>query len=163
MKKVLFVAIMALVIAACGQKTQKADEAVVAENTPSISIEELVANPIAYGDQEVKIEGVIIHMCRETGDKMMVKGADSDLSIQVKLGELAKDFNIELEGRTVVVEGKLQYTVANKGELGEMDPLHKESEDKTCETEKAAAEALKAKGIDPSITSYITLVKYEIK
>ena len=163
MKKVLFVAVMALLIAGCGPKNTKPAETVAAETTAAISIDELVANPIAYGDQEVKIEGVILHMCRETGDKMMVKGADSDLSIQVKLGELAKDFNIEMEGRTVVVEGKLQYEVANKGELGEMEPKAKEGEVKTCETEKAAAEALKAKGIDPSITSYITLVKYEIK
>jgi len=163
MKKVLFVAVMALVIAGCGSKTTKPAETVAAETTAAISIDELVANPIAYGDQIVKIEGVIDHMCRETGDKMRVKGAGSDLSIEVKLGELAKDFSVDLEGRTVVVEGKLQYLVANKGELGEMEPLHKEGEEKTCETEKAAAEALKAKGIDPSITSYITLVKYEIK
>jgi len=166
MKKVLFAAMMALVIGGCGQKNTKPAEAEVVETTQEltlVSIDELVSNPVAYGDQVVKIEGVIDHMCRETGDKMRVKGNGSDLSIEVKLGELAKDFSIEMEGRTVVVEGTLQYVVANKGELGEMAPLHKEGEGKLCDSEKAAAEALKAKGIDPSITSFINITTYEIK
>jgi hypothetical protein len=164
MKKVLFAAIMALVIAGCGQTTPKqADEVAVTDAVELFAIGELVTNPLAYGDKVVRIEGVIDHMCRHSGTKMMVKGVDSDLSVHVQLGDLASEFNVELEGRTVVLEGLFQFEVTNKAELGEGTPEKAEGEEHDCEAEKAVAEALKAKGIDPAISPFIKLAKYEIK
>jgi len=166
MKKVLFVAVMALLIAGCGQKTQKPAEATTADAIEAIAISELVSDPITYGDKVVRIEGVIDHMCRHSGDKMRVKENGSDLSIEVKLGEMASQFSVDLEGRDVVLEGVLQYVVANKAELGEEAPKPAEGEEAkehSCDSEKAAAEALKAKGIDPSISAFITLAKYELR
>lgn len=167
MKKVLFAAIMALVIAGCGQTTPKQAEEVAATDAVAVfAISDLVSDPIAYGDKVVRIEGVIDHMCRNSGDKMRVKENGSDLSIEVKLGEMASQFSVELEGRNVVLEGLLQYVVANKAELGEDAPKPAEGEaaaEHTCDSEKAAAEALKARGIDPSISAYITLAKFELR
>ena len=165
MRKVLFVAIMALVIAGCGQTTSKQAEEVASTDAVAVfAIGDLVADPIAYGDKVVRIEGVIDHMCRHSGDKMRVKESGSDLSIEVKLGEMASQFSVEMEGREVVLEGLLQYVVDNKAELGEDAPKASEGEeDHSCDSEKAAAEALKAKGIDPSISAFITMAKYEIR
>ncbi|MBE0675120.1 MAG: hypothetical protein IH591_10700 [Bacteroidales bacterium] len=163
MKRVLFIAVVAsLVMASCGQKTGKVAET-APETIPVTSISELVSNPLEYGDKVVRIEGVIDHMCRNSGDKMRVKESGSDLSIEVQLADLASEFSVELEGRTVAVEGILQYTVGNKQELGEEAGQHAEGEEPGCESEKAAAEALKAKGIDPSITTFINISKYELK
>lgn len=162
MKRVLFFTVVIMIIAAsCGQKTTKQAEAVPSFEAYNIS--ELVANPMEYADKLVKIEGVINHMCRHSGDKMMVKENDSDLSIQVMLGELASEFSVESEGKEVVVEGVMKFTVNNKEELGEEQHQHEGEEDHDCESEKAAAEALKAKGIDPSIRAFIEIVKYELR
>lgn len=151
----------ALLAASCGPKSAKQADATPSFETFAIS--ELVSNPMEYGDKLVMIEGVINHMCRHSGDKMMVKENDSDLSIQVMLGEMASEFSVDSEGKSVVVEGVLKYTVSNKDELGEDLHQHEGEEDHDCESEKAAAEALKAKGIDPSIRAFIEIVKYEIK
>lgn len=165
MKRVLLIAAVAVMImGSCGQKTgQTAAE--TTEATPVVAISELVTNPMEYGDKVVRIEGVIDHMCRHSGDKMRVKESGSDLSIEVKLGDMASDFSVELEGRSVALEGKLQYLVGNKAELGEEAAAHQpaEGEEHSCESEKAAAEALKAKGVDPSISAFITLAKYELR
>ena len=164
MKKVLFAAIMALVIAGCGQTTPKqAEEVATADAVESIAIGDLVTDPLAYGDKVVRVEGVIDHMCRHSGSKMMVKGVDSDLSVHVQLGDLASEFSVELEGRTVVLEGLFQFEVTNKAELGDDAPEDAEGEEHDCAAEKAVAEALKAKGIDPAISPFIKLAKYEIK
>jgi ABC-type amino acid transport substrate-binding protein len=167
MKRVLFAAMMALVIAGCGQNTPKNAEAeTTTDAVTTIAIGDLVSDPIAYGDKVVRIEGVIDHMCRHSGDKMRVKETGSDLSIEVMLGEMASQFNVEMEGRELVLEGLLQYVVANKEELGEEAPKPvegEETEEHSCDSEKAAAEALKAKGIDPSISAFITIAKYELK
>jgi hypothetical protein len=164
MKKVLFAAIMALVIAGCGQTTTKQAEEAAATDAIAVSaIGDLVTDPLAYGDKVVRIEGVIDHMCRHSGTKMMVKGVDSDLSVHVQLGDLASEFNVELEGKTVVLEGLFQFEVTNKAELGEDAPAKAEGEEHDCAAEKAVAEALKAKGIDPAISPFITMTKYEIK
>jgi hypothetical protein len=162
MKRVLFLTVITAILAAsCGQNTS--NQAETAPSFETYKISELVANPVEYGDKLVMIEGVINHMCRHSGDKMMVKENDSDLSVQVMLGELASEFSVDLEGREVVVEGVLKYSVDNKEELGEEHQQHEGEEDHDCESEKAAVEALKAKGIDPSIRTYIEIVKYELR
>ncbi|MFO7575754.1 MAG: hypothetical protein R6W67_11430 [Bacteroidales bacterium] len=162
MKRVLFLSmIVALLTASCGQNPAQQTE--TAPSFESYAISELVSNPTEYGDKLVMIEGVINHMCRHSGDKMMVKENESDLSIQVMLGELASEFSVDSEGKSVVVEGVLKYSVDNKDELGEDLPQHEGEEDHDCDSEKAAAEALKARGIDPSIRTFIEIVKYELK
>ncbi|MDX9928789.1 MAG: hypothetical protein RBS37_02945 [Bacteroidales bacterium] len=163
MKRVLYLSTaLMMVLASCGQKNVKQTDTAT-ETLPATAISELVTNPVEYGDKVVRIEGVIDHMCRHSGEKMRVKENGSDLSIEVQLGELASEFSVELEGRSVVLEGIMKYTVGNKDQLGEAAPQHQEGEEHTCETEKAAAEALKAKGIDPSISAYINLASYELK
>ena len=105
MYKGLFLsAVMALVIASCGPKGVKQAE-VTGDAITVVAIGDLVSNPLEFGDKVVKVEGVIDHMCRHSGSKMMVKGSDSDLSVHVQLGDLASEFSVELEGRTVVLEG----------------------------------------------------------
>lgn len=161
-KGLFLTAVMALVIASCGPKGVKQAE-VTEDAIPVVAIGDLVSNPLEFGDKVVKIEGVIDHMCRHSGSKMMVKGSDSDLSVHVQLGDLASEFSVELEGRTVVLEGLFQFEVTNKAELGEDAPEDAEGEEHDCAAEKAVAEALKAKGIDPAISPFIKLAKYEIK
>jgi hypothetical protein len=161
-KGLFLTAVMALVIASCGPKGVKQAE-VTGDAITVVAIGDLVSNPLEFGDKVVKVEGVIDHMCRHSGSKMMVKGSDSDLSVHVQLGDLASEFSVELEGRTVVLEGLFQFEVTNKAELGEDAPEKAEGEEHDCAAEKAVAEALKAKGIDPAISPFIKLAKYEIK
>ncbi|MBM3420177.1 MAG: hypothetical protein FJY11_03485 [Bacteroidetes bacterium] len=163
MKKLLLITAVAMILSSCGQKTTKQAGVEATDAIPVTAIGDLVTNPLEFGDKVVKVEGVIDHMCRHSGSKMMVKGSDSDLSVHVQLGDLASEFSVELEGRTVVLEGLFQFEVTNKAELGEDAPEKAEGEEHDCAAEKAVAEALKAKGIDPAISPFIKLAKYEIK
>lgn len=158
-----FSVVLTVAVISCRQGGVKQTVA-PAETTPVITISELITNPVEYGDKLVRIDGVIDHMCRNSGQKMRVKEDGSDLSIEIQLGSLASEFSVELEGKAISLEGVLKYTVANRDALGEDAPQHgNKGEEHDCETEKAVAEALKAKGLDPSINVFINMTRYEIR
>ncbi len=166
---VLLVFSALLVFTACGQSPEKqAETAIPVENevkeeAPAlveVAIAELLADPFSYENREVRIEGVISHVCRHSGDKMRVQQDESELSIQVKLGEFTGQFNTESEGTRVIVWGTLMTEVANLEELEAHQ--HEGEEDHECETTQQAIEAMKAKGLDPKVNTFIKLGKYEI-
>jgi len=165
----VFVFSLLLVFTACDKAPeQQAETAIpveseVKEEAPALvelAIAELLADPFSYENREVRIEGVISHVCRHSGDKMRVQQDDSELSIQVKLGEFTEQFNTESEGTRVVVWGTLMTEVLNLEELEAHQ--HEGEEDHECETTQQAIEAMKAKGLDPKVNTYVKLGKFEI-
>ncbi len=154
MRKVIL--LLLVVLASCGSRTDSSmaageDRAVVAP------ISELLSNPLEYDSKTVKIEGVISHVCRHSGDKMRVLQDGTDLSIQVMLGEFTGSFDTESEGLRVSLTGLLVTEVTNLDELSAHDEHH------DCETTIEAIEAMKAWGLDPDIRTYITLNHYETR
>lgn len=145
---------LVLLFGACSPAPEQAEtvfeveEAAVVETT----VADLLADPLNYENRRVHIEGHISHVCRHSGDKMRVLQDDSDLSIQVRLGAFTGQFDTESEGLRVAVTGLFKTEVANIDEL----------EDHECETTLQAIEAMKAKGLDVKLDSYIQLENYEI-
>jgi hypothetical protein len=162
MKKLLFAIITgAYIFAGCGsQGSQEQAEASTPEAI-QISIEELVSNTTDYGDKLVEVSGVIDHFCRNSGDKFLVK-EESGLSLMVRLGEKKDQFTVDFEGTMIKVSGVFKYEVTNKDELGAEEHLHAEDEDHDCESEAAAMEALRERGIDPTIIRFLLIRDYEI-
>jgi hypothetical protein len=162
MKRALMLLIAVGMFYACNQQAGQMTEQPV-EVRP---IAELVSNPMAFEDHQVKFEGMIGHVCRGSGDKMRVVQIDQDAySILVMLGDMAGQFNPEMEGSEVVVTGTLKTQVANMEALEE-DHDHEhghEGEDHACDSTEEAIKRLKEKGIDPDIRAYVELTNVEIK
>ena len=156
-----FVAALVLVagLAACAAAPET-EEVVEAPEVLELTIAELLADPLAFEDKEVRIEGVISHVCRHSGDKMRVLQDDSELTVQVMLGEFTGRFDAESEGIRVALHGVVTAEVTNLDELEDHDHDHEEGHE--CETTAAAVEAMKAKGLDPSIRTRILLREYEL-
>jgi len=154
-----YIAILAVVVgfAACGSAPE-IEEVAEAPEVHETTIAALLADPLAFEDKQVKIEGVISHVCRHSGDKMRVLQDDSELTVQVMLGEFTGQFDVESEGARVVLKGVVTAEVTNLDELEDHD--HEEGHE--CETTAAAVEAMKAKGLDPQIRTRILLANYEL-
>ncbi len=151
----------AVMAAGCGSQDASREDAAAVEDILRISVEELVTEPTRFGDRMVAVRGVLDHMCRTSGDKLRIKD-ESGLSVQVLLGEMANQFNVDMEGSLLAVTGVFKFEVTNKDELGEAQHLHVEDEDHECESEVAAMEALMERGIDPSIRTMILMRGFEL-
>ena len=165
MKKFVLALMAGVILFACAQQAAKQEEAVV----ETIAIAELISDPMAFEDMEVRIEGVINHICRHSGDKMRVAEIEGEgLSIQVMLGELASQFNPEFEGKEVSLVGVVKTRVRNIDALEEAH-VHEEGDDHDhedgheCASTAEAIEKMKAAGIDPDIAAYIEIISFEIK
>ncbi|MBW6497697.1 MAG: hypothetical protein K0B09_04860 [Bacteroidales bacterium] len=158
----------------CGQQPATQEEVVI----ETFEIAELISNPMEYEEQEIRIEGIISHICRHSGEKMRVAEIDGEgLSILVMLGDFAPQFNPEFEGQEVILTGVLKTTIQNidalneehvHGEDGEdcdhegEEHAHEEGHD-DCESTQEAIAKMKAAGIDPDIAAHIEITSFEIK
>lgn len=165
MKRFSLALVAGLFFFACGQQTATQEEAAVKTH----QIAELISSPMEYEEQEVRIEGIITHMCRHSGDKMRVAELEGEgLSIRVMLGEFASQFSPEFEGHVIVLTGVLKTVVRNLAALEEAH-VHAEGEEHDheegheCASTTEAIEKMKAAGIDPDIAAFIEITSFEIK
>ncbi len=149
-----------LLMMACGTQTEHQAGGVVETS----EIAQLVADPLHYEGTVVRFEGVISHICRHSGDKMrVVQAGDETYSMQVMLGEHMNRFDVEDEGREVMVLGTLKTQVTNLDEL-DADHEHEHDEDgHACESTEQAIRLLAEKGIDPDIRPYVELQAFELR
>jgi len=158
-----------LIFTACGKAPEKqAEEVAPVEGetdveTPAIieaAVAELLADPFLFENKEVKIEGVVSQVCLDQGDKIRVLQNDSELSIEVRLGEFSGQFSSESEGQMIVVYGVLKTEIANIEEYKALK--HDAEEHVAFETTQQAIEMMKNKGLEPKVNIFIKLSEYEI-
>jgi hypothetical protein len=165
MKRFALALVAGLFFFACGQQTATQEEAAI----ETYQIAELISNPMEFEEQKVRIEGIINHICRHSGDKMRVAELEGEgLSIQVMLGEFASQFSPEFEGQEIVLTGILKTVVRNLDALEEAHvhaegEAHDHEEGHECESTTEAIEKMKAAGIDPDIAAFIEITSFEIK
>ncbi len=142
-----------VILAACGGTAtdQQAEERI-----EDHAIAALVENPMEHEGKTIRFEGILHHMCRHSGDKMrVVQMDDSEMSIQVMLGEYMNQFSPEMEGSELTIIGSLKTEVMNMEEL--------EDEDHDCETTGEAVKMMAERGIDPNIRPYVELKGFEVR
>jgi hypothetical protein len=78
------------------------------KSLPGVAVTELLQNPAAHLDHDVRVEGEITRQCPATGCWFDVKAADGK-QLRVELGELGMTLP-QKTGRIAVVEGRLIKT-----------------------------------------------------
>ena len=151
---------IALIIASCSSHRSENGQMAGSGQIIETSISDILSDPLEYDNKEVKIEGVITHVCRHSGDKMRVLQDDSDLTIQVMLGNFTGQFDTGSEGVRVMVTGTLMTEVTN---MDELEAHSHEGEEHDCEDTRQAVEVMKAKGLDAKIRTHIALNHYETR
>jgi len=159
-RRILFISIAAVLMFSCVEQP-KEKEAV--EDVYSLTISEMVTNPLDYEGSKVSFDGVIGHMCRHSGDKMRVlQEDDPDYSILVLLGNFADKFSPDFEGEHITVNGMLKTEIRNLEQPVEGEHDH-EPGDHSCESTEEAIKKMEELGIEPEMRSYIKLESFEIK
>ena len=154
----LFLALFMMI--SCGDQ-QKQEE--TKKEELSLSVIEMVTNPLEYEGEYVSFDGVVGHICRTSGDKMRVlQKDDKDYSVLVKLGKFTNKIDTELEGNFITVEGVLQ-TEESGLDLPQEGEDENDNGEHECETTKEAIRTMEELGIDPKIRTYIELEKFELE
>ncbi len=108
-KRILPIAIAALILTSCGNKSGKEVSGTV--QTLDIQFATLVGNPGNYIGKDIKVEGKVVHVCPCTGKKMFIVGENPDIMLCVSAGENNPKFPMELQGTKISVEGRLARVV----------------------------------------------------
>jgi hypothetical protein len=109
-KKIFLFAITAIFFASCNNapKEQAAEgDGMATDQTEIIMVspDEFNANPDAFVNKNVVIEGTAVHICKHGGKRMFIIGTDPENRIQIKAGDAIASFDETLEGSDVVING----------------------------------------------------------
>lgn len=82
------------------EKKEKSDEATVQSEIPLLTIAEFNTEAGKYAGKEVQVEGIIDHVCRHGGKRLLMVSDDGDLHVD---GD--ERFDESLEGSEVILTG----------------------------------------------------------
>lgn len=158
LKNITYILALLLLLSSCTSNQTGNGKDLSDTEIAEAGISEILADPLLFDNKTVRVEGVISHVCRHSGDKMRVLQDGSDLSILVMLGDLTGRFDTQSEGTRLILTGTLVTEVTN---LDELEAHSHDGEEHDCESTRQAVEAMKAKGLDANIRTYIAIGGYE--
>lgn len=109
----VFVLILLLAVAvSCNQndkKTAESDATPETEVSASIlTVGQVLESPEKYKDADIKISGMVTHVCKHGGQKLFIIGDDPELQLRVNVGDGVPEFDMALEGSNVEFSGKIK-------------------------------------------------------
>lgn len=146
MKKLLFIAVAALIAVSCGDKPQQntnsAEEASTQSdaNVPSFELTKLLAEADQLVDKTVIVTGTVTHTCKHSGKRCFIVGEDGKTSFRVEAKGDIGGFNKELVGSDLAIKGTLKERRLTKEYI---DQQEKEVNEKK-EKEDGSAESCQA-------------------
>lgn len=164
MKKISLIAIAMLSLLAIQSCNISSTDQSHHSEAETVMISQLLSEPLLYEDQLVRIEGIIGHMCRNSGDKMRVNQFDDHgFSIMVMLGDFSANFSPEFEGKEIVATGILKAEVRNMSALDSHDHDHDHEDGHECASTAEAIKMLEERGIIADVRTFLELTSFEIK
>jgi len=111
--KNLFILFLLLAVAvSCNQgdkNTAESDATPETEVAASLlTVGQVLESPEKYKDANIKISGMVTHVCSHGGQKLFIIGDDPELQLRVNVGEGIPEFEMALEGSTVEFTGKVK-------------------------------------------------------
>ena len=143
MKKLLFfLAIGAMLIAnnACNNFGKQNEDA----TKVAITVDSFLMTPEKWANKDVLIKGTVSHVCRHSGKKLFLFGANPEKTVKVNTGGDFSTFDIKYEGTdveitgTVVEDEKIDANYLNEWEAD----IKKNVEDKDVKVCNAESQAI---------------------
>ena len=118
--RILSLVILLALASACGQQTKRSaasDDLGVIE----ITAEEFLTDAGSYVERQVCISGTVVHVCRHGGQRLFIVGDDGEERIRITVGENISEFDIELEGSMIEVNGIAKELIIDETYLAEWE------------------------------------------
>lgn len=135
-KRIIGLALLAALFAACGNAGQDKSAEAVDSGIDNVTFASIIENPDNYLGKEITLEGKVVHVCMHSGKKMYIVGEDPDIRLFISAGEEVAKFPMDLLGSEITVTGVFERIE----EGAEMEKEHVGAEEgEDCETEAAIA------------------------
>ena len=111
--------VLALAVS-CGQQNNKTSDA----NEPEVSavtVDALLADASPFVEQPVSVKGTVVHVCRHGGQRLFIVGKDGEDRFRITVGENISEFDVELEGSTIEVNGIVKELIIDETYLAEWE------------------------------------------
>lgn len=110
MKKMMFLAIMAICLASCTSKSTEKKEIVtdstsVASDVAVYPLDSLLAVADQLVDKKVIVKGSVTHTCKHSGKRCFIVGDNENVSMRVEAKGNIGGFNRELVGSELAITG----------------------------------------------------------
>ncbi|NOZ33712.1 MAG: hypothetical protein GXO80_00245 [Chlorobi bacterium] len=153
-KKILFLSVSVLLIAACGnndntEKNKSDTTEIKLAEVPEINLNEFDSLAANYVGKEVKVTGIVDHVCKHGGKKLLLVDGDYNLHIFND-----NRFKESLSGSKVTVKGIVEQEVVDSAYLAEK---LKHEQKSYVDADDAEKEKLK------DMTKYITKMQDSLK
>ncbi len=143
MKKLFFLLVITAFVllnnTGCKQKsTNESDSTKV-----NITVDEFLANPENWANKEVVISGTVSHICKHSGKKLFLFGADPEKTLKINAGGDVSTFDLKYEGLdveitgTVIEDEKIDANYLNEWEA-EIKASLADKDQKVCNEENKA-------------------------
>jgi len=131
MRRILFIAAIAALFAACNsaaENTEKKNEEAKTEMVAT-NLQELMATPDNFVDKNLQVEGLVTHVCSHSGKRMFIQNQDGDLKLKITTNEDMAAFDKELEGSNVQVVGTFMEERISEADVDQMEKELREGQE----------------------------------
>ncbi len=108
------------------------------------TVTELSTNPENYVDNEVKVSGMVTHVCRHGGQKMFITSGEAEDQVRITTGGDMDEFDVTLEGNLVEITGVFKELRIDEAYIQELEKdvttRHADEEEHTDSTEDCMQE-----------------------
>jgi hypothetical protein len=116
--------IFVVLLSACHEKSGNTG-AVENQETAAVEsvilVDELLSDPDTYVGKVVEIEGLVTHVCKHSGKRLHLTSTASNEMIRVEATGDIRQFERELEGSDVRIQGKVQKLVIDEDYLAKWE------------------------------------------
>lgn len=112
-----------------GEKTETVATVALDESARAVALEDIARDGEKLVGKQVKVRGVVDHVCSHAGKKCFISKEGSDASLQILAGGEVKAFSKELMGKEIEATGVMkEHRITNKQVEAQKASLKKKME-----------------------------------
>lgn len=127
MRKFVFLMSVA-VLFACNQNNKTTAEKSDVKEEAAVTLSELFSDIDKTVDSEIKISGLVDHVCKHGGQRMFIVD-EGENRLKITTGEDISEFEVDLEGKDVIVNGIVEEERIDDAYLDEWEAEVKAGEE----------------------------------
>ena len=112
--------ILLVLTISCGQQSNKTTDLSELEIS-EVTVEALLADASSYVETPISIKGTVVHVCRHGGQRLFIVGEDGEERFRITVGENISEFDVELEGSIIEVNGIVKELIIDETYLAEWE------------------------------------------
>jgi hypothetical protein len=120
MTRIFSLFILLVLAVSCGQHSNKTTDISELE-VSEVTVEALLADASTFVEKPVSIKGTVVHVCRHGGQRLFIVGEDGEDRFRITVGENISEFDVELEGSMIEINGIVRELIIDETYLAEWE------------------------------------------